>query len=38
MVIPVNATEPQGKEVDICMFVDCDHAGNKVSADQEEAS
>ena len=30
-MIPVNAPEPQGKEVDICMFVDSDHAGDKVS-------
>ena len=29
--IPVNASEPQGKEVDICMFVDSDHAWDKVS-------
>ena len=27
----MNAPEPQGKEVDICMFVDSDHAGDKVS-------
>ena len=29
--VPVNAPEPQGKEVNICMFVDSDHTGNKVS-------
>ena len=29
--IPVNAPEPCRKEVDICMFVDSDHAGDKVS-------
>ena len=29
--IPVNTPEPQGKKVDICMFVDNDHAGDKVS-------
>ena len=29
--ILVNAPEPHGKEVDICMFVDSDHAGEKVS-------
>ena len=29
--IPMNAPEPQGKEVDICMFVDNDHARDKVS-------
>ena len=29
--IPMNAPEAQGKEVDICMFVDSDHAGDKVS-------
>ena len=28
--IPMNAPVPQGKEVDICMFVDSDHAGDKV--------
>ena len=27
----MNAPEPQGKEVDTCMFVDSDHAGDKVS-------
>ena len=27
----MNAPEPQGKEVDIHMFVDSDHAGDKVS-------
>ena len=27
----MNAPEPQGKEVDIHMFVDGDHAGEKVS-------
>jgi hypothetical protein len=25
--IPPNAPEPQGKEVDLRLFVDCDHAG-----------
>ena len=29
--ILVNVPEPWGKEVDICMFVDSDHAGDKVS-------
>ena len=29
-VITVNAPEPRGKEVDIHMFVDNDHAGEKV--------
>ena len=29
--IPMNASEPQGKEVNICMFVDYDYAGDKVS-------
>ena len=29
--ITVNASELQGKEVDMCMFVDSDHAGDKVS-------
>ena len=29
--IPLNAPEPQSKEVDISMFVDSDHAGDKVS-------
>ena len=29
--IPVNAPEPHGKDVDILMFVDSDHAGEKVS-------
>ena len=29
--IPVSAPELHGKEVDICMFVDSDHAGDKVS-------
>ena len=29
--IPMNAPEPQGKEVHISMFVDSDHAGDKVS-------
>ena len=28
--IPMNAQDPRGKEVDICMFVDSDHAGDKV--------
>ena len=27
----MNAPEPQGKDVDICMFVDSDHAEDKVS-------
>ena len=27
----MNAPEPQGKEVYTCMFVDSDHAGDKVS-------
>ena len=27
----MNAPESLGKEVDICMFVDSDHAGDKVS-------
>ena len=30
VVIPMNASEPQGKEIDICMFVDSNHAGDKV--------
>ena len=29
--IPMNAPEPQGKEVDICMFVVSSYAGDKVS-------
>ena len=29
--IPVNAPEPSGKKVDLCMFVDSDHAGDKIS-------
>ena len=29
--IPVNATEPQGKEVDILMLVDSNHARDRVS-------
>ena len=29
--VPVNTLEPQGKGVDICMFLDSDHAGDKVS-------
>ena len=29
--IPVNSPEPQGKEVNTCMFVDSDYAGDKVS-------
>ena len=29
--IPANAPEPQGKEVDIHMFVDSYHAGDRVS-------
>ena len=29
--IPVNAAEPQEKEVDVCMFVDSNHAGDRVS-------
>ena len=29
--IPINAPEPWGKEVAICMFVDSDHAGDKDS-------
>ena len=29
--IPMNAPEPHGKEVDTRMFVDSDHAGDKVS-------
>ena len=28
--IPMNAPEPQGKKVDICMFVDSDHGGDKI--------
>ena len=27
--VPLNALEPQGKEVDTCLFVDADHAGDK---------
>ena len=27
----MNAPEPWDKDVDICMFVDSDHAGDKVS-------
>ena len=27
----MNAPEPQGKEIDMCMFVDSDHPGDKVS-------
>ena len=29
--ISMNAPESQGKEVDVCMFVDSDHAQDKVS-------
>ena len=29
--IHLNVPEPQGKEVDTCIFVDSDHAGDKVS-------
>ena len=29
--IPMNTSAPQVKEVDICIFVDSDHAGDKVS-------
>ena len=29
--IPMIASEPEGKEVAICMFVDSDHAGDKAS-------
>ena len=29
--IPLNTPELCGKEVDICMFVDSDHTGDKVS-------
>ena len=29
--VPMNAPDPQGKEVDIYMFADNDHAGEKVS-------
>ena len=29
--IPVNSPEPGGKEVDICIYVDSDHAGDRVS-------
>ena len=32
--VHVNAPEPQQKEVDICMFVDSDHAGGKSLASQ----
>ena len=28
-IIPMNAPEPQGKEVDICMLMDSGHAGDK---------
>ena len=28
---PMNMPKPQGKEVDICMFVDSDYTGDKVS-------
>ena len=27
---PMNSPEPQGEEVDICIFVDSGHAGDKV--------
>ena len=30
-VIPVNSTEPCGKDIYICMFVDIEHAGDRVS-------
>ena len=30
-LIPHNAPEPLGKEVDINVFVDADHAGNRVT-------
>ena len=29
--IPMNAPKPHEKEVNICMFVDSDHAGDKMS-------
>ena len=29
--IPMNAPEPRAKEVDIHMFLDSNHSGNKVS-------
>ena len=29
--IPPNAPEPRGKDVDLCMFVDSDHAGDKLT-------
>ena len=29
--IPINVTEPHGKEVDIHMFMDSNHAGDEVS-------
>ena len=30
-VEPMNAPKPKGKEVDICMFVDSYHVGDKAS-------
>ena len=29
--LPPNAPEPLGKEVELCMFVDSDHAGDKAT-------
>ena len=28
--IPNNAPEPRGKEIELCMFVDSDHANDKI--------
>ena len=36
--IPVYAPEPQGKKVNICIFMDANHAADKVHADQEVTS
>ena len=37
-VTTADASEPCGKEVDISMFMDSDHAGRKFLADQEVVS
>ena len=36
--IPIKAQELRGKEVDICMHVDSDHAGDRNHADQDVVS
>ena len=29
--IPINMPEPQGKEVDLCLYINLDHAGDKLT-------